>query len=56
MVRCIYGSSQVAQELRIHLSLLWLRSLLWYGFNPWPGNICMLQKKDWENKKEAFMA
>ena len=25
------------------LSLLWLRSLLWRGFNPWPGNSPMLQ-------------
>lgn len=23
------------------LSLLWLRSLLWLGFDPWPGNFCM---------------
>ena len=23
------------------LSLLWLRSLLWLGFFPWPGNVCM---------------
>ena len=21
------------------LSLLWLRSLLWHWFNPWPGNV-----------------
>ena len=27
------------------LSLLWLGSLLWCGFNPWPGNFCMLKKK-----------
>ena len=27
------------------LSLLWLRSLLWCGFNPRPGNFCMLQVK-----------
>ena len=25
------------------LSLLWLRLLLWHGFDPWPGNICMPQ-------------
>ena len=24
------------------LSLLWLRSLLWRGFNPWPRKCCML--------------
>ena len=23
------------------LSLLWLGSLLWRGFNSWPGNFCM---------------
>ena len=22
------------------LLLLWLRSLLWLGFDPWPGNFC----------------
>ena len=28
------------------LSLLWLGSLLWYRFDPWPGNLCkkFLQK------------
>ena len=25
------------------LSLLWLRSLLWCGFSPWPGSFYMLQ-------------
>ena len=25
------------------LSLLWLRSLLWCGFDPWPRNYCMPQ-------------
>ena len=24
------------------LSLLGLGLLLWHGFNPWPGNLCML--------------
>lgn len=24
------------------LALLWLRSLLWLGFDPWPGNFCIL--------------
>ena len=23
------------------LLLLWLRSLLWYRFDPWPGNFCI---------------
>ena len=25
------------------LSLLWLGSLLWHGFDPWCGNFCVLQ-------------
>ena len=35
----------------LSLSLLWLGSLLWHRFDPWPGNFCMpwvqppLQKK-----------
>ena len=27
------------------LSLLWLGSLLWHRFNPWPGNFCMLRAR-----------
>ena len=37
------------------LSLLWLRSLLWWGFDPWPGNFCMpwaWQKKKKKKKKK----
>ena len=30
------------------LSLQQLRSLLWHGFDPWPGNFCML----WLRKKK----
>ena len=34
----------VAQQVEdLVLLLLWLRSLLWHGFNPWPGNFHMLQ-------------
>ena len=39
------------------LSLLWLGSPLWRGFNPWPRNFCMLQsmakrKKETKRKKK----
>lgn len=40
-------SSRVAQWVKD----LWL-SLLWVGFNPWPGNFPMLQT--WGEKKETF--
>ena len=33
------------------LSLLWLRSLLWREFDPWPGNFHMLQI--WPKKKKG---
>ena len=32
------------------LSLLWLKSLLRHGFEPWPGNFCMPQA--WPKKKK----
>ena len=36
------GSPPVAQGLKeLVLSLLWLRSLLQHGFDPWPRNFCM---------------
>ena len=32
----------MAQQVKDQaLLLLWLGSLLWYGFNPWPGNFHM---------------
>ena len=34
------------------LSPLWLWSLLWHGFDPWPRNFCMLQCG--QKKKKAF--
>ena len=34
------------------LSLQWLRSLLWHGFDPWPGNFCMSQEQPKEGRKE----
>ena len=33
----------VQQVKDLALSLQWLRSLLCCGFDPWPGNFCMLQ-------------
>ena len=37
------GSSMVVQWVKDSaLSLLWLRSLLWHRFDPWPGNFRML--------------
>ena len=36
------GSSLLVQWVKdLSLSLLWLRSLLWRVFNPWPGNFQM---------------
>ena len=38
-----HGSSLVAQWIKdLALSLLRLRLLLWYDFNPWLRNFCML--------------
>ena len=36
------------------LSLLWLRSLLWHGFDPWPGtsHATCAAKKERKRKKE----
>ena len=39
------------------LSLLWLRSLLWHGLDPWPGNLHMLwgqPKKEREKLRQSF--
>ena len=34
------GSSLVARQVKdLALSLLWLGLLLWYGFDPWPGEV-----------------
>ena len=35
------------------LSLLWLRPLLWCGFDPWPGNFRMLRA--WLKKKNQLL-
>ena len=34
------------------LSLQWLRSLLWHGFDPWPGNVHMLQVRSKQRKSK----
>ena len=34
------------------LSLLWLGLLLWHGFDPWPGNLCLLRVQP---KKENIL-
>ena len=41
------------------LSSLWLGLLLWLGFNPWPGNFCILwvwPKKLKETKPKEIIA
>ena len=35
------------------LSLLWLLSLLWHGFNPWSGNFPTPRQKPKEKKKKS---
>ena len=41
---CKIGSSLMVQQVKDPtLSLLWLGSLLWLRFDPWPGNFCMPQ-------------
>lgn len=38
------GSSLAALRVKDPvLSRLWLWSLLWHWFDPWPGNLCVLQ-------------
>ena len=45
-------SSCVAQHVKDPaLSQQWLESLLWCGFDPWPGNVCMLQVQTKPNKQ-----
>ena len=43
-----YGSLAIKDPA---LSLLWLKSLQWCRFNPWPRNFCMTQKKKKKKKK-----
>ena len=37
------------------LSLLWLRSLLWHGFSPWPGKFHMPLAQQKKKKKVCFV-
>ena len=46
-------SSLVAQWVKdLALSLLWLGSLMWCGFHPWPGNFCTLWEQPKKKKKK----
>ena len=41
----------MAQQIKdLELSLLWLGSLLWHWFNPWPWNFCMPQAQPKKKK------
>ena len=46
-----YRSSLGAQQVKV-LSLMWLWSQLWHGFDPWSGNFHLLQPKKRERKRE----
>ena len=47
-------SSPVAWWVKdLALSLLWLRSLLWCGFDPWPGHFSMAQAQPKKKKKKG---
>ena len=56
--KVVARNSLVAQWVKDSASsLLWLESLLWRGFEPWPRNFCILQvrlkkKKKKKKKKE----
>ena len=44
-------NSLAAQKVKdLVLSLQWLRSLLWHGFNPWPRSFCMPQERSEEEE------
>lgn len=50
------GVPLVAQQVKDPVfSLLWLRSLLWLGFDPWPGNFCTAKKKSRECSGEKVL-
>ena len=45
-------SSLVAPQVKdLALVLLWLRLLLWHGFDPWPGNFQVLQVRPYQKSK-----
>ena len=43
-------SSLVAHWVKDPVSLLWLRSLLWHRFYPWPGNFHLPQAQPKKKK------
>ena len=46
-------SSLVAQWVKhLVVLLLWLGTLLWHGFDPWPRNFCMTQA--WPKKNASY--
>ena len=46
------GVPAMAQRVKdLALPQLWGRSLLWFGFDPWPGNFHMLQVQPFKKKK-----
>ena len=49
------GSSLVAQQVKGSvLSMQWLRSLLWWGFDPWPRNFHVPRAWPKKKKKKKF--
>ena len=48
-------SSLVAQQVKyLALPLLWLGSLLWHEFSPWPGNFYVAKKQKDLKKEEKY--
>ena len=43
LFKIISGSSLVPQQVKDPVSLLWFRSLLWHGYDPWLGYFCASQ-------------
>ena len=51
-----WGSSLVVQWVTdLGLSLQWLGSLLWHGFNPWPGNLHVLQAQHPPHRPKSIL-
>ena len=49
-----FGSSLVAQQVKdVALSLQWLWLLLWCGFSPQPGNLCMTPAQPTKKGKQV---
>ena len=49
---CVWGSSLVQWVKDPTLSLQWPWSLLWHGFDPWPGNLHMASGAAKKKKKK----